>query len=48
MIQFEMSNILKSLEIGVVGMAGIFLAMAIIYVASILLIKVFPQNEDEK
>lgn len=48
MIQFDMSTIMKALEIGVVGMAGIFLAMGIIYVVSILLVKMFPQKEDEK
>jgi len=48
MIQFDMNNIMKALEIGVVGMAGIFLAMGIIYVVSILLVKMFPQKEDEK
>lgn len=47
MIQFDMNNVFRALEIGVVGMAGIFLAMAIIYAASILLIKLFPQKEDE-
>ena len=41
----DMNLINKGLEIMVVGMGGIFAALLIIYVASILLLKLFPDKK---
>ena len=38
----------KALEILVVGWGGVFLVLAIIYVASLLLTKLFPVKPEDK
>lgn len=38
----------QALEMTVVGMGGIFLAMGVIYLASIALEKIFPENKEGK
>ena len=41
------SDLATSLEILVFGWGGIFLVMLIIYLASLILTKVFPPKDDE-
>lgn len=38
----------QALEMTVVGMGGIFIAMGVIYVASLALEKFFPENKEDK
>ncbi len=40
-----MENLQGAFEIMGVGMAGIFIALGIIYLASVVLLKAFPQDE---
>ena len=41
------ADVATSLEILVLGWGGIFLVMLIIYLASLILTKVFPPKDDE-
>lgn len=45
---FSIESMEKALEILVVGWGGVFLVLAIIYVASLLLTKLFPVKPEDK
>lgn len=45
---FSVELIPEALRMSAIGMGGIFLAMGIIYVASIGLSKMFPENKGKK
>jgi Na+-transporting methylmalonyl-CoA/oxaloacetate decarboxylase gamma subunit len=47
-IEFNPELIGQGLEIMLFGMAGIFLVAIILYLASLALIKIFPNNKDTK
>lgn len=44
-MQFDIELILQALEIMVLGMAGIFAVLLIIYAASVILLKAFPEEK---
>lgn len=45
---FDPASLEKALEILVVGWGGVFVVLAIIYLASLLLTKLFPVRPDDK
>lgn len=44
-MNFDTQVIMQALEIMVIGMSGIFAALFIIYLVSVVLLKVFPENK---
>ncbi|WP_205700235.1 OadG-related small transporter subunit [Erysipelothrix sp. HDW6A] len=46
MMNLNMDLIMEALQIMVVGMGGIFAVLSIIYLASVLLLKVFPEGKE--
>jgi len=42
---FDMNLINEGLKIMVIGMGGIFISLLIIYAASVLLLKMFPEKK---
>ncbi|QIK56936.1 hypothetical protein G7059_03250 [Erysipelothrix sp. HDW6A] len=45
-MNLNMDLIMEALQIMVVGMGGIFAVLSIIYLASVLLLKVFPEGKE--
>ena len=45
---FDPEGLVRALEILAVGWGGVFLVLAIIYLASLLLTKVFPADSGER
>lgn len=45
-LNLNMADIMPALEIMVIGMGGIFAALLIIYAASAVLLKVFPEDKN--
>lgn len=41
----DMELLWESIELGLMGYGGIFIAMLVIYAASVLLLKMFPGEE---
>lgn len=37
----------SALQMGFIGMAGVFIGMSVIYIASMILHRSFPENTDE-
>lgn len=46
MMNLNIDLIMEALQIMVVGMGGIFAVLSIIYLASVLLLKVFPEGKE--
>ncbi len=44
-MKFDVTLVPQALEIMALGMAGIFIVMIILYLASLLLIKVLPEEK---
>lgn len=44
-IKFTTENLMESLRVMAIGMGGIFAALLIIYIASVIVQKIFPQKK---
>lgn len=47
MFPFDPAVLARALEMSVIGWAGVFLVLIIIYVASLVLAKLFPVKDDK-
>lgn len=48
MFSFDPASLEKALEILGIGWGGVFIVLGIIYIASLVLTKLFPVKPDEK